>query len=366
MKSMKTVFAESLQSLKPSLGSDNHSGIHPFILDAIIQTNHNHSPSYGTDVLTLQCQDLFKSIFGPSCEAFFVFNGTAANVLSIQSCLQRFEAVLCSEIAHLNLDECGAPEAIAGNKVIGIPHKDGKMSIDAIGQALTRRGDQHHSQPKMISITQPTELGTQYSIEELQALRQLADKEGLLIHVDGARLIYTEEVLAISLKEFVDILKPTCISFGGTKNGLLFGEAVLVFDDSLAKKLKYLRKQNMQLPSKMRFLAAQFMALLMPCEEFPQGLWKTIANQTHQLTRWFANEVSQIPQVSVSYPVQANSVFVRHPKEWIKTLRQHSFYYVWDEHLWEMRWMLSFDSRKEDLSQFLQTCQSLAQKNEVL
>lgn len=340
-----------------SLGSDNHSGVHPEILQAICCANSSHAPSYGTDKQTQKCQEIFKYLFGSNTQMFFVFNGTAANVLCLRNLIQSYQSVICADTSHLNIDECGAPENYIGCKLLTIKTNDGKITTQQIKEKLIRLGDQHHSQPGAVSITQPTELGTVYNLEEMKAIKDFCRVHNLKLHIDGSRLIYGAHYLNCELKEFSSLADS--ISFGGTKNGLLFGEAVLFFDQKLAKNFKFIRKQGMQLPSKSRFLAAQFIALLDP----QNNLWKTIAKQGHDLALYLESQVKQIPEIEITQKVQANSVFCTLPKHWIKPLKETSFFYIWNEHTFEARWMLSFDSKKEDIDLFVKKLQSLSVKS---
>ena len=330
-----------------SLGSDNHSGIHPEILKALTEVNKGHSPSYGTDELTAEVRQLFKKEFGDRAETFFVFNGTAANVLSIKTFLKSYESVICAADSHLNLDECGAPEAIAGCKLITLPSPEGKITADQCREVLIRLGDQHFSQPKMVSITQPTELGTLYSYEEMQKLAQFCKENHLYFHVDGARFIHAASQLDKSFKELTQDIGVDILSFGGTKNGLLYGEAVILFHPDKKKDLKFYRKQSLQLPSKMRFLSAQFKTLL------SRNLWQEISSKECELATYLANKVESIPEIKIFQKVEANSVFVKLPKSWIKPLKQSHFFYIWNEKDWSARWMMSFDTEKKDIDNFV-------------
>lgn len=336
-----------------SLGSDNHSGVHPLILESLVNINQGHSPSYGTDELTREVISLFKSLFGNSAEPFFVFNGTAANVLSLKTFLKSYESVICASDSHLNVDECGAPEAIAGCKLIPLPSPQGKISVDQCREVLTRRGDQHCAQARMISITQPTELGTLYSYEEMKELSKFCQDHQLYFHIDGARFIHAAHQLKKSFKELAEDIDVDVISFGGTKNGLLFGEAVIVFHPDKAKDLKFFRKQFMQLPSKVRFVSAQFKTLL------ENELWREISQKECAMANYLADQLKDIPEIQIVQPVQANSVFVKLPKTWIKPLKDSHFFYIWDEKKWVARWMLSFDIEKADIDQFVQKIQEL-------
>ena len=337
-----------------SLGSDNHSGVHPLVWQAMARANVGHAPSYGTDELTEMALQEFKRQFSENVEAFFVFNGTAANVLCLRALIESFEAVICAETAHLHLDECAAPENAIGCKVLTVPTANGKISPEQIEPLLIRGGDQHYAQPRIVSVTQCTEYGTCYSLDELHTLRDFTRKRNLLLHIDGARLVQAANFLNCTLRELTSELGVDAVSFGGTKNGLLYGEAVLIFPrhEFVAQKMKYFRKQNMQLPSKMRFLAAQFMAF------FEQDLWRTIAHETHELAVYLESRLREISEVAVTQLVQANSVFARIPKAWVKPLRERVFFYVWDESpdergRVEARLMISFDVTKSDIDYFI-------------
>lgn len=343
-----------MSEIEKSLGSDNHAGVHPQILEALNATNTGHSHSYGGDALTKSVQDLFRQQFGPDTYCYFVFNGTAANVLSLKTFLKSYQSVFCTDVSHLNLDECGAPESLAGIKLQTLPSQNGKLTIESLKRHYGRLGDQHAVQPGMVSLTQPTELGTVYSLEELEELRQWTQENGLFLHIDGARLIHAAHFLKTDLKTAAG--GADVISFGGTKNGLLFGEAVLVFDPERARDLKFYRKQYLQLPSKMRFLSAQFKAL------FEDNLWQEIAAHGFEKAKKLATSLHELPQVEVSYPVQSNAVFMTFPKSWTKPLKKSLFFYIWDEHKWEARLMISFDTNDSDLEQFLTTAKHLSQE----
>lgn len=328
-------------------GSDNHSGIHPALLQALVDVNQGHAPSYGTDPLTEKAHQIFRQQFGDQATPFFVFNGTAANVLCIQSLIKSHHSVICAQTSHIQVDECGAPEAHVGCKLMAIPSPDGKIRPQDIEKQLIRRGDQHYAQPRLVSITQPTELGTVYTMDELRDLRDFTKKNGLYLHIDGARLIYAARHLKVSLQELTSELGIDALSFGGTKNGLLFGEAVILFDKDLAKDFKFIRKQTMQLPSKMRFLSAQFIRLL------EGDLWKEIADHGIKMAQLLAQNVQDIPQVQITQKVESNAVFARLPSSWIKPLRNNHFFYVWNESTWEVRWMTTFDTQPEDIKNFV-------------
>lgn len=343
---------------KFGFGSDNHSGALPEVLDAIQRCNTGHLPSYGTDELTRSAEKLIlKSLGGPQGEVHFVFNGTAANVLSLDCLVESHHSVLVADSSHLYVDECAAPEKLIGCKLIPVKTSDGKLSPETLKPLIIRRGDQHFAQVKAISITQPTELGTVYSLQELRALKEFAKQNGLFVHVDGARFFNAAVSLNCSLQELssgVDVL-----SLGGTKNGLVFGEAVVILNPAVAQDFKYRRKQFMQLPSKTRFIAAQFEAL------FTNELWKKTATHVTKLAKDLEAGLRDYPFVKITQPVQSNAVFAILPKQLISELRENYFFYVWDEHTFEVRLMMTFDTTKEHLSNFVKAIDELANKHSI-
>lgn len=335
-------------------GSDNHSGIHPEILASIFSANQEHAPSYGTDEWTDIAIAEFQKKFGPQAQVFFVFNGTAANVTALRAMARPYQAVLCSDVAHINVDECGAPEFLAGCKIQSVPSINGKISVPELEKAFIRRGDQHFSQAKVLSITQPTELGTTYTLAELQALIDWAKSKNLYVHIDGARLANAVYFLKTDFKAMTSDLGVDVISFGGTKNGLMMGEAVIFLNKDLAKDFKYIRKQSTQLPSKSRFIACQFHTYL------NHDLWKKISAHSHEMAMYLYDSVRSIPGVEVRQAPESNAVFARIPSPWVKKLRAHYFFYVWDEATFECRWMTSWDTQKEDIDGFTKLLKEMA------
>lgn len=329
-----------------TFASDNTSGVHPQILAAMIAANHGRVPAYGDDSYTERAAALFREHFGEDVEVFFVFGGTGANVLGLASLLQPFQAVICAETAHINVDECGAPERFSGCKLLDAPTSDGKLAGEAIRPLLARRGDPHHVQPKAISISQTTELGTLYTAEEIRALAEFAHREGLFLHVDGARICNAAAALNLPFVEFTKNAGVDVLSFGGAKNGMMYGEAVIFFNTAPAREFPFIRKQGMQLASKMRYIAAQFLALL------SNDLWLKNARRANQMAGLLAEAVSQIPQIQLTQPVQANAVFAILPKEIIPRLQERYFFYVWNEQTGEVRWMTSFDTTEEEVRDF--------------
>lgn len=329
-------------------GSDNHNGVHPRILRAIGEVNEGHAPAYQTDPLSERAMVMFRHLFGPDASAHFVFNGTAANVLSLGHLVKPFHAVLTAASSHLVNDECGAFERLTGAKSIPIPTADGKLTPESIAPFLVRRGDQHASQVRAISITQSTELGTIYSIEELKRLSEYARSERLFLHMDGARLVNAAAALGVELRSLTTDCDIDVLSVGGTKNGLLFGEAVVFLKRGLDEDFKYTRKQMMQLPSKARFLAAQFIEFL------GTNLWRENALHANAMAKRLSEGLAKLPAAQLTQPTQANGVFVRFPRKAVARLKETAFFYVWDEHTFECRLMTGWDTRPEDIDRFLE------------
>src|SRR5256714_5408967 len=288
-------------------GSDNHAGVLPEVLDAIAAANVGHARSYGADEWTARAEERFRAHFGEQASAFLVFNGTAANVVGLRALLRPYEAVVCAETAHLNVDECGAPEFNAGIKLLAVPTPDGKLTPELVAPRLTRFGDEHAVQPRVISISQSTELGTVYSAAEVAALAELAHEQGLLLHVDGARLANAAAALDAPLRALTTDAGVDALSFGGTKNGLLAGQAIVLLRAGLDAPMPYLRKQSMQLASKMRFLAAQFDALL------DGDAWRAPAAHANAMAARLAEAGPTLPGGMITQPVQANAVFALLP-----------------------------------------------------
>ena len=305
-----------------SLGSDNHSGVHPQVWAAMSQLSQSHAPSYGSDPLTEKVTTDLKKHLGANASIHFVFNGTAANVLCLQTLLKSYEAVICAETAHLHLDECGAPEKNIGCKVLTVPTSDGKIAPEQIEKFLIRGGDQHYAQPRLVTLTQPTEYGTVYSLDELRRWRQFTREHNLLLHIDGARLIYAAHALNCSLHDLTGGLEIDALSLGGTKNGLLFGEAVVIYNSTASASTKFYRKQMMQLPSKMRFLSSQFNELI------NKELWREITTHGYDLAKYLGAQLEGFSEISITQKIQANSVFARLPRQWVKPLRENVFFYV--------------------------------------
>jgi threonine aldolase len=326
--------------------SDNNAGVHPDIFAALQAANGGHVVGYGDDVYTQRAEAKFHEHFGENIDVFFVFGGTAANVLGLKAATHSYHAVLCAETAHIHVDECGAPEHITGCKVLSIPTQDGKITVAQIEERMHGVGDQHHVQPKVISITQPTELGTIYTPQEIRVIADYAHRHEVVLHMDGARIANAAASLGVSLADITANAGVDVLSFGGTKNGMMYGEAVIFFARSYATHFRFIRKQGMQLASKMRFIAVQFEALL------SNDLWWRNALHANAMAQQLATHVAAIHKVTITQKVQSNAVFATLPKDTIPLLQQQYFFYIWDEAKSEVRWMTSFDTTEEDVRDF--------------
>ena len=325
-----------------AFASDNYAPILPEALDAIAAVNHGHAVSYGADETTARLQTVIKRHFGDDATAFPVFNGTGANVVGLRAMLKPWQGVVCAAGAHLNVDEGGAPETLAGIKLLTAPTPDGKLTPELVDRWLVRIGDEHAVQPGVVSVTQSTELGTRYSLDELRALAEHAHANGMLFHVDGSRLANAAAALDVGLGDAAggaDVL-----SLGGTKIGLLAAEAVVVRNPELTPSLLYLRKQSMQLASKMRFVSAQLLAL------FEGDLWRRAAGHANAMAARLAAGVGEA--VTITQAVEANGVFAILPPGAAERLQQDFKFYVWDEHTGEVRWMCAWDTAESDVDAF--------------
>jgi threonine aldolase len=336
--------------MKPtrSFASDNNAGVHPAVLRAMAAANQGHVVGYGYDPHTASAVAKFQEHFGRDIEVFFVFNGTAANVLSLSALTQSYHAVICTEAAHIYTDECGAPEKFTGCKLIPIAAPEGKLTLDSVKSVYHGIGDEHHVQPRVIAITQATEVGTLYKPEEIKALTSFAHDHGMFVHMDGARIANAAASLGQTLRQATRELGIDVLSFGGTKNGLMGGEAVVFFNKSLAEDFLYIRKQGMQLASKMRFIATQLRTLL------ADDLWLKNARHANQMAKFLEKEISKIPAIEIVHPVEANGVFARIPRSAIAKIQKRYFFYVWNEERSVVRWMCSFDTTTKDIKQFAQ------------
>jgi len=333
---------------KRSFASDNNAGVHAEIIEAIRNANDGHVIAYGGDPITARAMELFHKYFGNDVAVYFVFGGTGANVLGLKAITKSFHAILCSESAHVHVDEAGAPEKFTGCKLITIPTLDGKLRVEQIKPMLHGIGVEHHVQPRVIQISQVTEMGTIYTPQELKTLADFAHDNGMLLHVDGARLANAAVALNATFKEITADVGVDVLSFGGTKNGMMYGEAVVFFDKSLAGDFKYIRKQGMHLPSKMRFISAQFEALL------SGDLWRRSAMHANRMAQVLGSELAKVPKIKLTQPVESNGVFATIPKEYIPVLQEKYFFYVWDDAISEVRFMASFDTSEDDIRDFVE------------
>jgi len=330
-----------------SFASDNNAGIHPAILKAIEEANKDDAISYGDDVYSERAITKIKETFGEDCDVYFVFNGTGANITGLKAITKSYQAIICAETAHINGDECGAPEAVIGCKLLTVPTADGKITVEQVKGLVHGAGDAHHSQPTVISISQVTEYGTVYQPDEIKALADFAHANGMLLHMDGARLANAAAALGAELKEMTSNAGVDVLSFGGTKNGLMVGEAVIFFNKKLGEDYKFIRKQGMQLASKMRFIAAQFEALM------TDRLWFENASNANQMAKLLADELEKIPGIEITQKVEANAVFAVIPKAILIKLQENYFISIWSEARSEVRLMASFNTKEEHIRHFI-------------
>ncbi len=334
-----------------SFASDNNAGVHPQVMEALQQANKGHAVGYGADAHTERAVEVLKEHFGPDSEAHFVFLGTAANVLGLAALVRPYQSVICAETAHINNDECGAPERFLGSKLVGVPHTDGKITPEAIAPLLKSRGFEHHSQPAAVSVTQPTELGALYSLDELAAIGAFCRKENLRLHMDGARIANAAAALDVSLADMTREVGVDVLSLGGGKNGLMYGEAVVFMGPGLDTDFKFVRKQAMQLVSKMRFLSVQFEVM------FGTDLWIENGRHANAMARLLAEKAGAVDGVEITRPVETNAVFATMPTQAIEKLKEEFFFYVWEPTRPEVRWMTSFDTTREDVDHFVAALQ---------
>jgi threonine aldolase len=338
-----------MASTKPkrSFASDNNAGVHPQVLEAIAAANSGHVVAYGDDPYTERATAKFRKELGNDIEVYFVFGGTGANVVGLKAVTESHNAIICADTAHINVDECGAPEKFTGCKLLSVRTNDGKVTVDASKHFLHGVGFEHHVQPRVISVAQSTEMGTVYTPQELKALSQFAHKNGMVLHVDGARIANAAVSLKLGLKEITKSCGVDLMSFGGTKNGMMYGEAVIFFDRSLAQGFKYIRKQGTHLPSKMRFVSAQFEALL------TGDLWRKNAEHANRMAQLLAAQLEKLPNITLTQKVQSNGVFAIIPPKYVPILQEKYFFYVWNEEISEVRFMTSFDTTEDDIADFV-------------
>ena len=330
-----------------SFGSDNHSGVCPEAMEAIAAANSGHALAYGDDEITLRLTELFHREFGPTASPYLVFNGTGANILCLDALCRSHHAVICAETAHINVDECGAPQRAVGCRLLPVATTDGKLTPELVATQLHGFGFEHHSQPRAISISNITELGTLYRPEEVRALADLAHSRGMFLHMDGARLANAAASLGCTLKEITTDCGVDALSFGGTKNGMMCAESAVILNPALDVDIRYRRKQLTQLSSKMRFMAAQFEAYL------TDSLWLRNAKHSNAMARKLEAMVREVKGVDVVYAVEANSVFAHLPRQAWQRLQEKYFFYDWDFDADVVRWMCSFDTTVDDIEAFV-------------
>lgn len=340
-----------------SFGSDNHSGIHPLILEAIAAANTGHVPAYGDDLFTEKAKKkVCQALGAPGADVYFMFNGTGANVLALRTLTRPFNAVICASTAHINENECGAPDAHTGCKLLAIPTPDGKLTPELCEPYLHSFGNQHANQPRIISITQPSEMGTMYTLSEIAALSRLAHDKGIYLHIDGTRLANAVAALGCTPKQMLVDTGVDVLSFGGTKNGMMLGEAVVFFNPELSADAKYQRKQLMQLSSKMRFVSAQFDAYL------TDGLWIANAAHANAMASYLHEKLQEVAGVRILQKVEANSVFVAIPREAVTKLKAEGYYFnVKDGDQCQVRWVCSFDTTQDDVDALISSLKRIFQ-----
>ncbi|MDR2010047.1 MAG: low specificity L-threonine aldolase [Bacteroidales bacterium] len=330
-----------------SFASDNNSGVHPEVMNAVLEANSGHAVSYGEDKYTKRADDILKSIFGEDITPYYVFNGTGANIIALQAALQPFHSIITAETGHINVDECGAPVKFTNCMIKEISTKDGKLTPKSILTKLHGFDDQHHSQPKLIYISQSTELGTVYTTNEIRNICELAHEYNMYVHMDGARLANACAFTGKDMKELTRDCGVDILSLGGTKNGMLMGEAVISFKKELSENLKYIRKQSAQLYSKMRFQSAQYSAY------FNNNLWLQNATHANKMALLLAEYLKNIPEIKITQKVEANAVFFKMPRKLINNMLKDYFFYIWDEGKNEVRLVCSWDTTEDDIKDFI-------------
>jgi threonine aldolase len=335
-----------------SFASDNNSGVHPLILDAIARVNHDHTVGYGDDPYTQQAVAKLKEVFGEEAEPFFVFNGTGANSVALQAITRSFHAILCSQTAHIYVDECGAPARMSGCTIIAIPTTDGKLTPKLLRPHLQNFGVCHHPQPKAVYVSQVTELGTVYTIDEIKAIASLLHQHNMYLHMDGARLANACAYLNCSMRELTADAGVDILSFGGTKNGMMMGEAVISFQPGISQNLPYFRKQSAQLASKMRYLSAQFIPYL-------ENLWLDNALSANRKAARLMDILTAYPEIRFTQKMESNQLFFTMPAEAARKLSEKYFFYYWNEALSEVRLVTSWDTTDEDIDRLAETLKEI-------
>lgn len=330
-----------------SFASDNNSGVHPSVMEALSVANQNHAFGYGDDPWTKEAVQKIKETFTTDCEPLFVFNGTGSNVVALQLMTRPYHSILCAETAHIYVDECGSPVKMTGCQIRPVTTPDGKLTPELILPYLHGFGDQHHSQPGAIYLSQCTELGTIYTPDELTAITSMAHQQGMRVHMDGARIANACAALGLSLKELTVDCGIDILSFGGTKNGLMMGECVIVFDEALKAEARFVRKQSAQLASKMRYLSCQFTAYL------TNDLWLANATHANKMAHRLYEALKDFPGTRFTQKAESNQLFLTMPRPVIDRMLQSYFFYFWKEEANEIRLVTSFDTTEEDINEFI-------------
>jgi threonine aldolase len=332
--------------LKRGFASDNNSGVHPAVMEELIRANHGHVVGYGGDPFTEKAKEMLRKELGSEAEIFFVLTGTAANVLGLAGVTRSWNSVITAYTAHIEGDECGAPEKFTGCKVLTVDTPDGKIKPELLKQHMHGFDFEHHSQPAVISVSQATEMGTIYTVEEIKALSDFAHSNNMLLHMDGARLANAAVSLGLPFRTFTTDAGVDLLSFGGTKNGMMYGEAICFLKPGLTHGFKFLRKQGMQLASKMRFIAAQYIAYL------TNELWKECAWHSNMMAKELKTRLLEIKGVTITQKVESNGIFVIMPPDVAERLSREYFFYPWNEQLSEFRLMTSWDTTSDDIAHF--------------
>lgn len=332
-----------------SFASDNNSGVHPLVMQALINANDGHAVGYGDDEWTSKAVLKLKEIFGNEASSFFVFNGTGANSVALQAVTRPFNSILCAETAHINVDECGAPGRMTGCSIVTIPTEDGKLTPELIKPHLHNFGVCHHSQPKAVYISQVSELGTIYTVEEVKAISELLHSYNMYLHMDGARLANACAYLNCSMKEITVDAGVDILSFGGTKNGMMMGEAVISFRPEVTENLAYIRKQSAQLASKLRYMSAQFLPYL------ENNLWLENALHANKCALKLAEAMSKFDEIKFTQKIESNQLFFILPADVLAKLQEKYFFYVWNDARNEARLVTSWDTTDEDIDSFIAT-----------
>jgi len=330
-----------------NFASENYAGVQSDMMQALLDANKGHARSYGNDEYTLEAANLIRESFGADAEVYFTFNGTGANNFGLASITNKYHSIFCSDVAHLYVDESTAPETFVGCRIFVIPSESGKITAEELRVSIKRSGDIHHPQPKVVSLTQPTEYGTVYTIDELKAIKAICVDNNMLLHVDGARYFNAAISLGTTFKEMTTDVGIDVLTLGGTKAGMMFGEAVIFFNKDQSEGYKYNLKRSMQLASKNRFIAAQFTAML------TDNIWHRLATHTNNLAKEFERRIVEIPSVKVVHPVETNAVFIKMSPALHEKMQQHAHFYYWNDLKEEVRLVFSFDNTIEEIDRFI-------------